>query len=119
MSRGASGEPESEGVPDCDRGAGGPLRRMGPTPGVRGRTSSGKSEHAFTNQGLHAREVYLMYSRTNPLQVQAGVQVWVSPSGLLRVRTGRAAVQWCLRCESGQSNGPDFRVCRRSSPGSR
>lgn len=47
---------------------------------VRGRTSSGKSEDVFTDQELHAGEVYLMYSRTNPLRVdpllvQAGVEV--------------------------------------------
>ena len=46
---------------------------------VRGRTSSGKSEDVFTDQELRAGEVYLMYSRTNPLRVdpllvQAGVE---------------------------------------------
>ncbi len=47
---------------------------------VRARTSSGRSEEVFTDQELKAGEVYLMYSRTNPLRVdpllvQAGVEL--------------------------------------------
>lgn len=47
---------------------------------VRARTSSGRAEEVFTDQELKAGEVYLMYSRTNPLRVdpllvQAGVEL--------------------------------------------
>jgi len=77
MSRGASGEPESEGVPDCDRGAGRPLRRMG-TCRVRSGPSSGKSE-GVTDQELHAGgglpDVPTNPLRVDPMLVQAGVEV--------------------------------------------